>query len=1310
MSELPLKPHATRSKSDVTMEIPAYREGLDRLIQIQREAQKTKQNALVILHTPYGGGFAPLLKQWRRHVFSSSGSLFEGHCVLESQAYQPLRTIIFHYTRTLEALDLLDPETFDALSKLSSSLGIPHERRRKINQPKSTMLAGQLHFFDELGGLLVRLTHRLSGTIVLHHLHQADSATLTAVYYLLENIITDPVEQFVPFSLRAKGFQGTCVITVQDNTPVLKHLKDHLTDRSHTHFISLKAAEEENVRRYIHRNEVIEQLMIAAEGSVENLRDLLLTLPKRAEDLYIRKLHSLAKNELLVLKALAVIGYAVSPDFLLRVAISEKQEHPPSLSALIEARFLNRRVFEGKLVVDFPSKKNRKAVYELIEKSQKAYLHGRTAKLLEEHDRIVGKNTIELIAKHYLHSDIQSKAISIGLEAAEQLHISFAYQRAREILVALRPRVSSDPDILPLVLDRLIDVCTAMGDHEKALQYCTSRLSDVGLDEQGKILRKRGELRLQSGQFNEALKDFALATPLIENHLVGDDARLARMRLDASIAEAATGLGDYEKATAAATQGIARLQKDPVSEELREVLRLRNTLGKIHYFKAEFDIALESFHKNAACAKKHRWPDLEVRALLNQGTIALIRRTYDKAESIFRTCLTFGTQSSNLANWAFSHLNLAVCYHQTHRYAEALDGYLRALATFKRNNNDLQFAVTAMNLGTLYEVLGAHNEARTLLKSTVHIAKSRQIRMIQGRILLSLGELEVRTEHWNESFTHYKSAFALIGKTSGKTIAAQIKLGLARCAHGLQKPALRDQYLSEIQLEKENTDHAEVIADHALYQGFFLLDEAKNKEAISFLQQAVITFEKLDLREKLWLVRFYLAIAHAELHHVAESRRLLRSGLLVIKQITKAVPKIMRDRYINDPIRARLVSALKTLNAGKTPHLKNRKTSSSSLQSSKNSATFRRWRKKYDFIVTKDQKMLQIFNIIERISRTDSSVLILGESGTGKELIAEAVHRYSNRSSGPFIKINCAAFVETLLLSELFGHERGAFTGAMARKIGRFELANNGTLFIDEVGDISLSTQVALLRVLQEKTFERVGGSETIKANVRLICATNRNLEEMVRSETFRLDLYYRLKGVVIDLPPLQERRADIPLLVNYFATQFAKKNLKQERIIKQFSRDAMSFLICYSWPGNIRELENFVRSIILFVDQEQISLENIQQFDDFFAHGSFIQDAEPFLLHHKQQTLSQNTSEIDPETSHEPINTSSFATWAFQSRISLKELKANLELELIQKALVETNGNVTASAKILGMKRPRLSQIINKNKVLQDLRAKLTE
>jgi Nif-specific regulatory protein len=235
--------------------------------------------------------------------------------------------------------------------------------------------------------------------------------------------------------------------------------------------------------------------------------------------------------------------------------------------------------------------------------------------------------------------------------------------------------------------------------------------------------------------------------------------------------------------------------------------------------------------------------------------------------------------------------------------------------------------------------------------------------------------------------------------------------------------------------------------------------------------------------------------------------------------------------------------------------------------------------------------MRQVYEQVSQVARTNTTVLIRGESGTGKELIAHAIHYNSLRARKPFIKVSCAALPDTLIESELFGYEKGAFTGAQARKKGRFEMAEGGTLFLDEIGDLNLSTQVKLLRVLQEREFERLGGAETVKVNVRLIAATNKDLEQAIAEGGFREDLYYRLNVFAIFVPPLRERKPDVLLLADHFLEKYAREHGKN---IKRISTPAIDMITSYHWPGNVRELENCIERACILARGNEIALADL--------------------------------------------------------------------------------------------------------------------
>ena len=259
-------------------------------------------------------------------------------------------------------------------------------------------------------------------------------------------------------------------------------------------------------------------------------------------------------------------------------------------------------------------------------------------------------------------------------------------------------------------------------------------------------------------------------------------------------------------------------------------------------------------------------------------------------------------------------------------------------------------------------------------------------------------------------------------------------------------------------------------------------------------------------------------------------------------------------------------------------------------------------RYRFENIIAKSPKMQRVIELIEIVARSNATVLITGDSGTGKELVARAIHSQSHRRDKPFVAISCAALPESLLESELFGHEKGSFTGAYTQKKGKFEFANRGTLFLDEIGDMSANIQVHLLRVLEEKAFTRVGGNEEMKVDVRIISATNKDLKKAVASGEFREDLYYRLNVVTVELPPLRERGEDIPLLAEHFLNEFALENRKE---VAGFSPEAMELLLRYDWPGNVRELENAIERAVILAKNSLIEVAHLHQQSLSLAHSA---------------------------------------------------------------------------------------------------------
>lgn len=311
-------------------------------------------------------------------------------------------------------------------------------------------------------------------------------------------------------------------------------------------------------------------------------------------------------------------------------------------------------------------------------------------------------------------------------------------------------------------------------------------------------------------------------------------------------------------------------------------------------------------------------------------------------------------------------------------------------------------------------------------------------------------------------------------------------------------------------------------------------------------------------------------------------------------------------------------------------------------------------------IVGTSPGMNGVLEQVRQVASARTTVLVTGESGTGKELVAQAIHKLSSRSGKPFVAVHCASLSDNLLEAELFGHERGAFTGATSRVAGRFELADGGTLFLDEIGEINMATQVKLLRVLETQTFERVGGTETLKVDVRVVAATNRDLKAMSEAGTFREDLYYRLNVINIRIPPLRERREDIPLIMDYYLRKCARENGKD---IKQFSPDAVNMLVAYDWPGNVRELRNTVERMVVFGQGATLTMTDVPE--------------------DVRKALFEQFSHEEP------------ASPSDASQVPVLDIKEN-EKALIIKALEECGGNRSQAAIKLKISRRTLHRKLN--------------
>ncbi len=783
------------------------------------------------------------------------------------------------------------------------------------------------------------------------------------------------------------------------------------------------------------------------------------------------------------------------------------------------------------------------------------------------------------------------------------------------------------------------------------------------------------DVTLLLGRAAVAMGDLVTARVALERGRAAVTDAKVHARIAAELAEVAYAKGDPRAAAEEATRALA-------STEAATRLRARNTLGKLLLANAQWEEAERHFTEDAHAAAAAGDRTSELRARVNRAVALLSRGQLEEAESIFNAVLEEGERAGDDRACAFALDNLAVVATWRHEYGEALALSERTLQKRLRIGDRLSTAFILSNLADLRGKVG-------LLDYADHAVSF-------GRRLLGPGmppTLSIR-------FSVHAARLALL---RGRTVDAQREVGKALA-------------------EQSNVDAGEfagrahrvatriALEDGDVSRALVALDRARELATTDFANAEVALLDVALARAKGEL-DITLADRAVSLARTTGEEELLREAHLLASKVyagsgdgERARAHVeqaiaVRDavaRTLGDDVRAaflarRDVAALDveaTALAPRIAYVRDDAELEAEGPRTQRSPTPVPAR----MIVGDDPGIRGLIAAIRKVARTDSTVLVHGESGTGKELVAEALHRSSDRAHAPFVALNCAALVETLLLSELFGHEKGAFTGAVARRRGRFEMAEGGTLFLDEIGDISPRTQVALLRVLQERTFERVGGTTSIRTNCRIICATHRDLKAMVERGEFREDLYYRLRGITLEVPALRNRVGDLPRIAEHLLGRIAAERAEAP---KTLALEAVELLMRHRWPGNVRELDNALRAASLFAESNVILASDFtDNVDELRSIATRISSAPP-------PAVVESTDEVvDIDASGElPRDEAGATAIAYacvrQGSVSLADLKRQIERDCVARALAETHGNITKAAALLGMKRPRLSQLV---------------
>lgn len=770
----------------------------------------------------------------------------------------------------------------------------------------------------------------------------------------------------------------------------------------------------------------------------------------------------------------------------------------------------------------------------------------------------------------------------------------------------------------------------------------------------------------------------------------GDDE--LRARVAAELAELAYIGGDLVMAAEHANRAVT-LATSPATR-----LSGRNTLGKIYLVEARWDAADEHFAEDALSASAALDMTAELRARLNRGIALMSKGALDDARVILTGVLDNASVSGEERGRAYAYANLGVIAFRQHDYGVALSCWEKAARFRPTLRGRIASARTIANLAELRLRLGLVQHAEHALTF--------------GRRMLGFGTTA-------DTAMHFAVVAARIAHVRGNGEAARREIDAALVdGEAGDKDYLGEAYRVAARVALDDGDvnrAADAIAradklatndrgraEVAIVRALHL--RATGQNAIETATAALSLSRTAGEEDLLGEIHTLLAMLHRDSGDLQAAQAHCCRALAVRDQVAAGLPSDIRAAFLSKPeivTLARLQSTLASHDS-ETFRLDDdapRSVAPETLRTERLSATGA-----VREIIGDDPQVRSLVVAIRKVARSNSTVLIRGESGTGKELVADALHRASDRASGPLVSVNCAALVETLLLSELFGHEKGAFTGAASRRRGRFEMAENGTLFLDEIGDISVRTQVALLRVLQEKTFERVGGAQPVRANVRVVCATHRDLKAMVERGEFREDLYYRLKGITLEVPSLRSRIGDLPKLAEHLLGRIAVERSEQPKAI---DNDALELLQRHCWPGNIRELENVLRAVSLFAEGETITatdlIENVDDMRSIAQCGPASQASisrGPSLLK-SPPVILRDSAPVDDDTADGalPEGESGATAVAYaqvrQGAVSLSDMKRQIERDCIARALDETKGNITRAAALLGMKRPRLSQLV---------------
>ena len=1207
-----------------------------------------------------------------------------------------LRALTTSYTREVKQRRRRGTAADDLVGFLASA------RDRSLTPHSEGMSARA--FKNAICRLWEKLSAELPATLFVFDAEDCSSTERQIIEHFVRDFFADPVAEFAPGLEESDRLD--CQIVFTDSAADLPfdfegvEIDDlDLTDQTR-----------ESVRHVLSCDDVVDRFLASTGGDPEQLEALISTLPDECENFWHHRYGDVDERDRLLIDLLAIAGEPLSLECLERAfeQFDDSTKFSVAVRRLTDEGFVSRKIEAGTVRVHLADGEFRRILRDELPDDRRQALHGALA--LAAVDSQLQDLGDRFLARHFMEAGEAERGFQFGRRAARRLHAAHELSEARELFETLLAHADETNDERE-IRSYLLDIESALGDRDSAIEHLQmlKSLTDDDLEVR-RLECKEGELRTKSGEYDIAEETFQEICESVEDRQIVGFALFGR-------AEAKYLQNEHHEAEEILGRAIEALESEETEEDADTIetsIRARNLEGRLALWRGDIDAAQELFETNFATARRQGIDGEMTRAELNLAVAELQRGNYAEASKALEELLNRspgpeGTQRAALL------INLGMAAQHNGKYADALQHNRAAIREAKRADYEEALGAAAYNLATILDDLGAFDEALEILEEM----ENRQLddylfvgqlpELLRAKIFIERGDAE--------------RAIALIDQVDfddDERVSASARLdAVVSYVHAhldLGQPEQAKELLESFEPSDELSDRDCLEGTIESARAALRLENGEYEKAASLAKASSSKLEEAGYFADSARAAMLRIRALKELNRTAEAASIVERRLVDIQERADDIPEEFRADYYRIPVYSRLVEVsreldgdvpeaferLETEKADESPSVDESETVEALADGGgATDEAFKRWRRRYGHIVGEHESLMKIFRRIDQVAGSDSPVLIQGESGTGKELIANAIYRHGRGQSDgdtEFVKVNCGAFVDNLLLSELFGHEQGAFTGAVDQKVGRFEIADGGTIFLDEIGEISTKAQVSLLRVLQNGQFERVGGSETKDSDVRIICATNRDLEALVESGEFRLDLYYRLKGVLLELPPLRERQQDIPRLVKHFARQ--RTNGQPP---KQFSRGVLEFLASYSWPGNVRELKNFVNSILLFVDGDTVEMEHLRGFRDFFSEGDVALD--PPEIEYDVTVEDYDVAEQGPAFDHAE---DALVEEIVSQGLDLPDLKKRIEHESIRRALEETDGNITHAARLLKMSRPRLSQIVNDNDKLVALKEKL--